>query len=424
MLFKKNQKMAAAHHANIRRFGSVKPNVEILAPLMEGPTIDENKNCGRRQGSFRYWVKEQLEKTALPLLGCRRSDLRLLLGILGASLGPFPVGKLPPTVSPKDGPIEASSAQYIVQQYIAATGGSKIHNSIKNSYAQGKVRMLVSEFETATRFLPTQIPLKTEETGCFVLWHMMPDKWHVELAVADMKVQAGSNGKLVWRHTPWSGSHAAKGPVRPLRRTLQGLDPKTTAYMFANALCVGEKQIGAEECFILKMAADPFTLAARSDGPVEVIRHVLYGYFVQRTGLLLQMEDAHLIRIQATGGDTIYVETSIETTLEDYKPVEGLMIAHTGRSIVKIFRFGENATNHARARIEETWTIEEVAHNVPGLSNDCFIPPADVQMDSFNDVSEFPCEEKIHHNVNGGLRTTILENVFDVMDDVTWNQEL
>jgi hypothetical protein len=32
---------------------------------------------------------------------------------------------------------------------------------------------------------------------------------------------AGSDGRIVWRHTPWLGPHAAKGPVRPLRRALQ-----------------------------------------------------------------------------------------------------------------------------------------------------------------------------------------------------------
>nr|ACR38377.1 unknown [Zea mays] len=50
---------------------------------------------------------------------------------------------------------------------------------------------------------------------------MSPDMWYVELAVGGSKVRAGCNGRLVWRHTPWLGAHAAKGPVRPLRRALQ-----------------------------------------------------------------------------------------------------------------------------------------------------------------------------------------------------------
>ena len=114
---------------------------------------------------------------------------------------------------------ETSSAQYILQQYIAASGGQKLQNSINNAYAMGKVRMIASEFETANKV--SRNSSKAVESGGFVLWQMNPDMWYVELALGGSKVHAGSNGKLVWRHTPWLGPHAAKGPVRPLRRALQ-----------------------------------------------------------------------------------------------------------------------------------------------------------------------------------------------------------
>lgn len=116
---------------------------------------------------------------------------------------------------------ETSSAQYILQQYTAASGGQKLQNSIKNAYAMGKVRMVASEFETATKVLKTRNASRCAESGGFVLWQMNPDMWYVELAVGGSKVHAGCNGKLVWRHTPWQGAHTAKGPVRPLRRALQ-----------------------------------------------------------------------------------------------------------------------------------------------------------------------------------------------------------
>ena len=43
----------------------------------------------------------------------------------------------------------------------------------------------------------------------------------------------------------------------------QGLDPRTTASMFADARCIGEKKIDGEDCFILKLCIDPETLKAR-----------------------------------------------------------------------------------------------------------------------------------------------------------------
>ncbi|KAF3446580.1 hypothetical protein FNV43_RR11760 [Rhamnella rubrinervis] len=371
----------------ISRSGSLRPP-EALSPLKEGPDGTEGGDL-KMEGRWGHWMKGQLCRA--PSVSCsayKRSDLRLLLGVLGAPLAPVHVSTTDPLphLSIKDTPIETSSAQYILQQYTAASGGQKLQNSIHNAYAMGKVRMIASEFETANRVVRSKNSSKATESGGFVLWQMHPDMWYVELALGGSKVHAGCNGKLVWRHTPWLGAHAAKGPVRPLRRALQGLDPRTTASMFANARCIGEKKINGEDCFILKLCADPLTLKARSEGPAEIIRHVLFGYFSHKTGLLVHLEDSHLTRIQNNGGDAVYWETTINSFLDDYRPVEGIMIAHSGRSVVTLFRFGETAMSHTKTRMEEAWTIEEVAFNVPGLSMDCFIPPAELRFASMSEA--------------------------------------
>ncbi|XP_074562206.1 uncharacterized protein LOC141818652 [Curcuma longa] len=387
----------------IARSASFRPGREVLAPLAEGPQSEELENTGgsRREG-WRRWVWGQLSRppsatSSAAAASFRRSDLRLLLGVMAAPLAPVYVdaGDPLPHLSIKGTPIETSSAQYILQQYTAASGGVKLQSAIRNAYAMGKVRMAAMEFETPTKVMKNRGGFaRAAESGSFVLWQMAPEMWYVELAVGGSKVHAGSNGKLVWRHTPWLGTHAAKGPVRPLRRALQGLDPLTTASMFAGARCIGERTINGVDLFVLKLCADPETLNARSDGPAEIIRHVLFGYFSQRTGLLIHIEDSHLTRIQANAaGDSIYWETTIDSFLDDYRPVEGVMIAHSGRSVVTLFRFGEMAMSHTKTRMEEAWTIEEVAFNVAGLSADCFIPPADIRRGSISETCELPhCE--------------------------------
>ncbi|KAL8165998.1 hypothetical protein V2J09_007497 [Rumex salicifolius] len=372
----------------IARSGSLRP-LETLSPLREGP--DQGRaHESKAEGMWAHLMKRNVSVSSASS-ACNRSDLRLLLGVLGAPLAPVHVSPTEPLphISIKDTPIETSSAQYILQQYMAACGGSKLQSTIHNAYATGKLKMLASEIETPDKVTRNRTSSKAVESGGFVLWQMNPDMWYVELAIGGSKVHAGCNGKLVWRHTPWLGAHAAKGPVRPLRRALQGLDPKTTASMFTNARCIGEKNINGEDCFILKLSADPQTLKSRSEGPAEIIRHILFGYFSQKTGLLVLLEDSHLTRIQTNGGDAVYWETTINSFLDDYRPVEGIMIAHSGRSIVTLFRFGETAMSHTKTRMEEAWTIEEVAFNVPGLSLDCFIPPADLRSSS---VSSDPCE--------------------------------
>ncbi|KAL5706980.1 hypothetical protein ACHQM5_025084 [Ranunculus cassubicifolius] len=399
-LLRRRKQYVANPEPLIVRSGSLRPVGETLTPLMEGPDPDgggsDNNGDSKREG-WGHWMKGQLSRApSVSATAYKRSDLRLLLGVMGAPLAPVHVSTIDPMphLSIKDTPIETSSAQYILQQYTAASGGQKLQGSIRNAYAMGKVKMLASEFETATKVMRNRNASRAAESGGFVLWQMAPDMWYVELAVGGSKVHAGCNGKLVWRHTPWLGAHAAKGPVRPLRRALQGLDPRTTASMFADARCIGEKKVNGEDCFILKLCADPQTLKARSEGPAEIIRHVLFGYFSQRTGLLVHMEDSHLTRIQSNGGDAVYWETTINSFLDDYKPVEGIMIAHSGRSVVTLFRFGEMAMSHTKTRMEEAWTIEEVAFNVPGLSIDCFIPPADIRCGSISETCELPHGER------------------------------
>ncbi|XP_020399396.1 uncharacterized protein [Zea mays] len=212
--------------------GSLRLAGEVLAPLMEGPDVAEDdtfaEDSGRRDG-FGQWVRGHLTRAPLIAGGgdgsFRRSDLRLLLGVMGAPLAPVSVSTAEPLpLAPvKGAPIESSSAQYILQQYLAASGGAKVLRSARNAYAMGKVRMVASEFETATRVVKNRgaAAAAAVEQGGFVLWRMSPDMWYVELAVGGSKVRAGCNGRLVWRHTPWLGAHAAKGPVRPLRRALQ-----------------------------------------------------------------------------------------------------------------------------------------------------------------------------------------------------------
>lgn len=98
--------------------------------------------------------------------------------------------------------------------------------------------MVASEFETATKVVKNRHASQAAESGGFVLWQMAPEMWYVELAVGGSKVHAGCNGKLVWRHTPWLGAHAAKGPVRPLRRALQVYIVVSTVKLFIYIGCI------------------------------------------------------------------------------------------------------------------------------------------------------------------------------------------
>jgi hypothetical protein len=150
--------------------------------------------------------------------------------------------------------------------------------------------------------------------------------------------------------------------------------------LFLDAVCVGEKTINKEDCFLLKLETAYDILQSQNTPHTEIIRHTVFGYFSQRTGLLVKFEDTKLVIMKpAKGNDSVFWETSIESVIEDYKYVDGINIAHGGKTVAILYRYGV-PHNHKR-RIEETWRIEEVDFNICGLSMDCFLPPSDIHKD-------------------------------------------
>ncbi|KAK9158139.1 hypothetical protein Scep_004713 [Stephania cephalantha] len=246
----------------------------------------------------------------------RNAELQLLLNVIGSTLLPLQAPTDHAMNRPiRDTSIEASTAKYIVQQYVAAMGGPAALNAIRSMYAIGQVKMSASEFHVGEENVR---PKDHGEIGGFVLWLKNPDLWSLELVVSGCKLSAGSNGRVTWRQFAHQQSHASRGPPRPLRRFYQGLDPMATANLFADA--------------------------------------------IQRSGLLLQLEDTNLLRI-SKGEDSVFWETSMESVIKDYKYIEGVNIAHGGKTTVTLFRYGEGSFNHKR-KMEELWTIEEVDFNL------------------------------------------------------------
>lgn len=113
---------------------------------------------------------------------------------------------------------ETSSARYIIQQYLAATCYLKLQQCMKSMFATGSVKMVCCETESTTARIGGRGGGKN---GCFVLWQMSPGMWLMELVASGYKVIAGCNGQIIWRHLPWLGMNAARGPQRPLRRLVQ-----------------------------------------------------------------------------------------------------------------------------------------------------------------------------------------------------------
>ena len=130
---------------------------------------------------------------------------------------------------------ESSTAKYIVQQYIAASGGEWALNKVTSMYAMGKVKMTAAELNgnDADGHHGVSGGHRSGkkggkgggggEIGGFVLWQKKPELWCLELVVSGCKISAGSDGKVAWRQTPSQQAHASRGPSRPIRRCVQVL---------------------------------------------------------------------------------------------------------------------------------------------------------------------------------------------------------
>ncbi|XP_027332867.1 uncharacterized protein LOC113847786 [Abrus precatorius] len=378
------------------------PNLERedgLETVLEVPIPEEiftiKSGTSRAWQNMKSWMKPNLDSSrtsSASLFAGPNTDIQLLLGVVGAPLVPFPITSHNQPINIKARNIEASMAKYIVKQYVAAVGGESALNAVESMYAMGEVRIGSSEFWGGEEGYASSKKMKKVEMkgemGGFVVWQKKPELWCLELVVSGYKISAGSDGKLAWRQTPWHHSHASRGPPRPLRRLLQGLDPRSTANLFNNSICIGEKTVNNEECFILKLEADSTSLRTRSSSNVEIVGHTMWGYFSQRTGLLVQLEDSHMLKLKSSQSDTVFWETNMESLIQDYRTVDGIQIAHAGKTWVTLSRFGESPESHSRTRINEAWQIEEVDFNIKGLSMDCFLPPSDLKRGEEKGVSQ------------------------------------
>ncbi|XP_021824131.1 uncharacterized protein LOC110765340 [Prunus avium] len=363
------------------------PNIDKedgLETVLEVPIPEEmftsmGSNVQLRLQNMMTWMKAQTsDKWSAPVIAGRLNELRFLLYLVGSPLIPLQVQLGHSIHRPvRDSSIQASTAKYIVQQYTAATGGQAALNSVNSMCVTGEVKISASDFQQGDVSL--EVKRSSAESGGFLLWQKNPDLWCLELVVSGCKVICGSNGKLSWRHSSNQQTPISQGPPRPLRRFLQGLDPRATANLFADAMCIGEKIINDDDCFILKLDTSPAIREAQSGPNYEIIHHTIWGYFSQRSGLLVQFEDSRLLRMTNKADDTdVFWETSAESVIQDYKYVDSVNIAHSGRTRVKVFRYGERSANHKR-EMEETWKIEEVDFNIWGLTMESFLPPGDIK---------------------------------------------
>ncbi|KAJ1397623.1 hypothetical protein SESBI_31676 [Sesbania bispinosa] len=273
-------------------FDKVNGSETVLeVPIPEDMWTGIGSSGSNRWQNLRALMRAQFSSDKPPhLFTSSIHEFIALLKLVGSPLIPLQVQSDHTLTRPlKDYSFEALSANYIVKQYITAIGVISSLDSLKSMYAMGQVKMFGSEMRQGEDRIQL---IGKAEVGGFVLWPKNPDLWHFELVVSGFKVSAGSDGK--------------------------GLDRRCMTNLFLHAIYVGEKTISNEDCFMLKLETAQEILQGQNTSHTEIIRHIVWGYFSQRTGLLVKFEDTKLVKVKATeGDDPVFWETSIESVIED-----------------------------------------------------------------------------------------------------------
>ncbi|MCD7465624.1 hypothetical protein HAX54_001639 [Datura stramonium] len=177
---------------------------------------------------------------------------------------------------------------------------------------------------------------RTEQNECNMIL-VLSLNYTKELLISGCKVISGSNGKISWRQSSNQIRPISKGPPRPLRRFLQ----------------TPPRALEAQRVQIMRYYITP-------SGDTSAKDQALVVKF---------LEDSRLLTVKTSRDDEgVFWETSTESVMEDYKHVDGVNVAHSGKTFVTVFRYGEHSANHKR-RLSERWKIEEVDFNVGRLDS-------------------------------------------------------
>jgi hypothetical protein len=226
----------------------------------------------------------------------------------------------------------AHHAAAILDRYIEVTGGMAAYAAIQNRASEVRVVHLGMDFEdrVVTHEARPGKTLSFSESEAFGT------------------TQSGIDGKLVWFVSENTGPVVEKGEARAAAIAAAAFD-RTAQWRkhFTAAAYVGEETVGGKSCHQVVLTPHIGRPETR--------------FYDKESGLLVKIAETRLTSVGMRPA------IQIETLIEDYRPVDDLLIAHR---VTK-------AVDMCGSRRETTYVTESIKHNVE-LPPDHFDPPAEV----------------------------------------------
>ncbi|CAI7875144.1 unnamed protein product, partial [Closterium sp. NIES-54] len=284
----------------------------VLGPLLEGYPPDssaKHEDAAKHSFSLKKLFGAKSGKSKEEEAKARDAEIKFVLQAAATPLASVPKQISLPRPTTPELTQNQRTTRDVLKKYIAASGGYNSHMAQQGSVISGHVTIWASEVVMGDKTVYAA-PIAGGRGGAdvakgtFRVVQMPPNMWHVAVAMGDTRIDATCDGELVWRRSSWGPSTTAKGPVRPLRHLLAGLDPPTVADVFASGEYQGDEGIEGDECMCVKVMANPLALMSMSTGGgnvggkqqdvCDVLAYQVEGFFSKASGLLIGLCDHHL----------------------------------------------------------------------------------------------------------------------------------
>ncbi len=229
---------------------------------------------------------------------------------------------------------ELPKAEDVLNRYIEATGGRAAQKNIRSQHSTGVVTVAGSGI-----------------SGTIAIFQSAPDKAYSVISLqGGIKIEEGSDGQTAWEISTLQGPRIKTGDERAWALRDAAFNPHLRwAELYESAECTALDTAQGRECYRV-------VLTPREGKPV----HHCYD---RESGLLLMVST---ILVSPMG------EIPTETTLQDYRPVDGVVAPHalthrvlTQEILVRIERILFNAEIPA-GRYDLPQAVRELLKNPPG----------------------------------------------------------
>ena len=239
---------------------------------------------------------------------------------IGPRLRPSPASPQDPGRSTKNHPAARGdltptgplpSGEEILERCLKQIGGREALARINNRHMRGTVEIKPAGLK-----------------GVLAVYQARPNRYCAQIDIAgQMTVRQGTDGEVVWESNPMTGPRVITGQEKALLLSQYAFDETRHREIYDNIQCLGVERIDGQPCYKVVQSA-------KGAIPISV-------YYSKETGLALK---ACYTILDTTGAQ------DVETTMTDYRPVDGILYAH--RTVQKV------------KNVETLTFIESIQHDV------------------------------------------------------------